>query len=50
MILHHKNKTIEGICIDETCKLENRRTCFDCINDRIHDADHGRISLIKNAD
>ena len=36
--------------MNETCKQGNRRTCFDCINDKIHDADHGKISVIKNAD
>ena len=36
--------------MNQICKIENRRTCFDCINERIHDKDHGTMALIKNAD
>ena len=36
MIVSHKNKQIDGICINEKCNAQNRRTCYDCIIKNIH--------------
>ncbi|KAM3145881.1 hypothetical protein pb186bvf_001859 [Paramecium bursaria] len=41
MIAHHEKKSIKGICLNEICKQENRRTCSEY---------HGMESLIKDAD
>ncbi|KAM3129404.1 hypothetical protein pb186bvf_018478 [Paramecium bursaria] len=35
----HNDNHIEGICVTEDCKAKNRRTCYDCLNERIHDKD-----------
>ena len=32
MLVDHNQKSIEGICVNEECKAQNRRTCFDCLN------------------
>ena len=39
MIVNHNNKTIEGICVNKKCMAQNRRTCFDCIIQKLHDKD-----------
>ena len=39
MIASHKNKHIEGICINKVCDAQNRRTCFDCILTNVHGRD-----------
>ncbi|KAM3146573.1 hypothetical protein pb186bvf_001542 [Paramecium bursaria] len=49
-IAHHYNKSIEGICLNITCRQQNRRACVDCIMERVHDSDDGKLSLVKNAD
>ncbi|KAM3146508.1 hypothetical protein pb186bvf_001477 [Paramecium bursaria] len=49
MLVNHNNKSIEGICLNENCKQQNRRTCFDCILDKLHENEQ-KVSLVKNAD
>ena len=39
MIVTHKSKYIDGICVNEECNAKNRRMCFDCITKGEHSLD-----------
>ncbi|KAM3129408.1 hypothetical protein pb186bvf_018482 [Paramecium bursaria] len=51
--VNHAQKQIEGICVNLVCKAINRRTCYDCIVQEIHEKDYllsQKSNKTQNAD